>query len=330
MGDKTKIEWCDATWNPLAGCRRTSPACQHCYAERLAATRLAHLPAYGAVTSDGRWNGKTARAPAATWTQPIRWRRPRRIFVCSMSDLFYEGHTPDEIAEVFAVMSQAPRHTFLVLTKRADRMRELVGGGMLRELVSRHTGELEPTPWAWPLPNVHLGVSAEDQERWDERVPHLQATPAAVRFVSAEPLLGAIEPTGLQAFVPYPPPCRGSRLEVVIHQVISGGESGPGARPTHPDWVRQLRDGVKAAGSAFFHKQNGEWLPFYDRDHDDPDWRNVPKEEPGKVSRLNLAGGQGFHGERVVYFRRVGKKAAGRELDGRIWNEMPGQPGEHG
>jgi len=193
----------------------------------------------------------------------------------------------------------------------------------------------------WPLSNVWLGVTAENQEQADKRIPILLQTPAAVRYVSVEPMLG---PVDLDSYYQqwqcpecgtwesddrYCTTCSIDRWDfgeldkTGIDWIVCGGESGPGARPCHPDWARSLRDQCQAAGVPFFFKQWGQWYPFYDRDIDDPDWRNVPEEEVG-ICRLNLAGGHGFHGDRVVYFKRVGKKKAGRLLDGRTWDEMPG------
>ena len=223
MGDKTTIEWtrspdgtAGASWNPVAGCTKVSPGCDHCYAEAIA-TRFAGTPAYP--------DGFAVTLHPDRLTQPLRWTRPRRIFVCSMADLFHADVPDDYIAQVFEVMALAPQHTFLVLTKRHARMRSL--------LSSRFDGD--------PLPNVWVGVSAEDQHWWDIRVPALLETPAAVRFVSAEPLLGPIGPA----------------LMAGLDWLIVGGESGPHARPMDPEWVRDLRDGAGDAGVPFFFKQWG-------------------------------------------------------------------------
>ena len=263
MGDHTGIEWTDATWNPIRGCSRVSEGCRHCYAERVAARFSGPgLPYEGlAVMRDGepRWTGKTQMI----WKHledPLRWRRPRRIFVNSMSDLFHEDLAPDWIGRIFAIMAAAPQHTFQILTKRPRRMHGFVAGP---------SSDPKAANIGWPLPNVWLGVSAENQATADERIPLLLETPAAVRFVSAEPLLGAID---LDVHGPE------------LDWLIVGGESGPGARPMQPEWARSLRDQCVDAGVAFFFKQWGE--------HDE----------------LGL---------------RVGKKRAGRLLDGREWNEFP-------
>jgi len=221
MSDNTKIEWTDATWNPIVGCCQVSTGCKNCYAEKMAA-RLAAMgthPQYSAVIGqDGKWNGKV-RLVVWALVQPLRWRKPRRVFVCSMGDLFHENILSDWIHRVFTTMVTAERHTFLLLTKRAWRMRASV-------------------TWALsPPPNIWLGVSAETQEWADKRIPDLLSTPAAVRFVSLEPLL---EPIDL---------CRqfgqgvGELLIDGLDWVIVGCESLPGGRVGRPcklEWVRDV------------------------------------------------------------------------------------------
>jgi protein gp37 len=215
MGHNTGIEWTDDTWNPIVGCSVVSPGCTNCYAMRQAGTRLDGNPAtplYAGTTQRSKagpvWTGKVALATDKTLLAPLRWRAPRRIFVNSMGDLFHEA-VPDEwIDRVFAVMALAPQHTFQVLTKRSKRLRAWFAGtedtgDAFTRILSRAPKMMEGgDDWwdflsdrGWPLPNVWLGVSAEDQPRADERIPDLLATPAAVRFVSAEPLLGAIDLT---------------------------------------------------------------------------------------------------------------------------------------
>lgn len=285
MGDKSKIEWTDATWNPVVGCSMVSPGCAHCYAERMAG-RLAAMARgdhargfdpgakglYDVVlTQDGRWNGRV-RFNESVLDQPLRWKRPRRVFVCSMSDLFHESVPVDWIAHVFVMMARCPQHTFQVLTKRTARMRKLLEGSMLDH----------------PLPNVWLGVSVEDQRRADERIPELVQTPARVRFLSVEPMLGPIR-LGLatdcdlncaehqEAF------CPGTHgkcmLQYVgIDWVIVGGESGPGARPMHPDWVRSVRDQCQAASVPFFFKQwGGPSAKANGRELDGREWMEWPR-----------------------------------------------------
>ncbi|MBK8200407.1 MAG: phage Gp37/Gp68 family protein [Acidobacteria bacterium] len=249
MSATTGIQWCDATWNPIRGCTRVSEGCRHCYAEAMAA-RFNRPGQWGhgiAEMRDGkpRWTGRVDVVKEAL-TLPLRWKKPgKRIFVNSISDLFHEAVPDEAIDRVFAVMALAPQHTFIVLTKRPARMRAWLTFDRIAavhreaEDAMTHREEIEPN---WPLPNVQMGVSVEDQPTADERIPDLLATPAAVRIVSAEPLLGPVD------FLPW---LHG------IDQIIVGGESGPGARPMHPQWVRDIRDQVKAAGRALFFKQWG-------------------------------------------------------------------------
>ncbi|HND52038.1 MAG TPA: phage Gp37/Gp68 family protein [Pirellulaceae bacterium] len=230
MSDKTGISWTDATWNPVRGCSRVSEGCRNCYAERQAAriVRMGASHAYGSLVriTDGgepRWTGEV-QIDAKTLALPLRWRHPRRIFVNSMSDLFHESLTNEQIAAVFGVMAAAPQHTFQVLTKRAKRMREWFSwvDNYGREVmaveaiqwIASHDGarrsrriELEnqvAMPATWPLPNVWLGVSVENQAAADERIPELLATPAAVRFLSCEPLIGPVDLKGWGDHAPSP------------------------------------------------------------------------------------------------------------------------------
>lgn len=217
MSDGTKIEWTDATWNPVTGCSVVSPGCTNCYAMGLAGTRLRNHPSRAGLTDESRggpvWNGEV-RLNEQWLDQPLRWRRPRNIFVCAHGDLFHEN-VPDEwIDQVFAVMALAPQHRFQVLTKRADRMRAyLLSVGRWVKIAERiiepivASGRVVIPGWRdnitdrLPLPNVWLGVSVEDQRRAEERVPDLLATPAAVRWISAEPLLG---PVDLEPWLDWP------------------------------------------------------------------------------------------------------------------------------
>lgn len=286
MSDKSAIEWTDATWNPVRGCSRVSEGCRNCYAERVAARFSGPGMAYEglAIMRNGepRWTGKVA-VVEKHMNDPLRWKTPRRVFVNSMSDLFHESLSDHDILRVFKIMNEARRHTFQILTKRPHAMFKFV------------TSVLAPWP---PLPNVWLGVSAEDQDTADFRIPALLATPAAVRFVSAEPLLG---PISFRAeWWPRASPAR-------LDWMIVGGESGPNARPMHPQWVRSLRDQSAGAGVAFFFKQWGEHV------HVDA----LTDMQASNIDRaVNLAGNS------REYFR-IGKKAAGRVLDERTWDEFP-------
>lgn len=337
------IEWTEDTWNPVVGCSRVSRGCEHCYAER-ESRRLMHHEAYEGVTrstSKGpRWTGKVNCLPERL-DQPLRWRKPRRIFVNSMSDLFHPD-VPDEfIDQVFAVMALAPHHVFQILTKRPERMREYLSARLRLEHIYDHWysfSENSPAAQAWPLPNVWLGTSVEDQATADERIPHLLQTPAAVRWLSCEPLLG---PVDLRRFPPFsftraspeevramrrvypgglPADSLNAQIERMrLHWVVAGGESGPGARPMHPDWARSLRDQCVEAGVPFFFKQRGAWTWDDPGDGSDPDGMLMGD------GLLVKEGEEVWIAESLtaVPVKRVGKKAAGRELDGQTWDQYP-------
>lgn len=249
MGDKSGIEWTDATWNPVAGCSLVSPGCTNCYAmkqaQRCASMGLAKYAGLTQVVKGKAvWTG-AVRLDEASLEQPLRWRRTRRIFVNSMSDLFHEALPDEAIDQVFAVMQGAPQHQFQILTKRPKRMRDYVLGGAPQRI-----SKLEPgTLVQWPLPQVWLGVSVEDQARADQRIPLLLQTPAAIRFISAEPLLGPLD------LWLYLDPMRQFRRRLDL--VICGGESGPGARAFDIQWARDLIEQCQAATVAVFMKQLG-------------------------------------------------------------------------
>ena len=241
MSDNSKIEWTEATWNPVTGCTQISPGCAHCYAMRFA-NRFRGVPGHPYE------RGFDLQLRPERLRQPLEWKKPRRIFVNSMSDLFHDEVPEEYIRQVFDVMEEAGQHTFQVLTKRVERAKALA-----------------PT-LPWPS-NVWLGVSVENRY-WTRRIDSLREVPAAVRFLSCEPLLGPLHDLNLTG----------------IGWVIAGGESGPGSRRPKPDWFRSIRDQCAAAEVGFFFKQ---WGAF------------------------NADG------------RRVGKKKAGRELDGQVWDGMP-------
>lgn len=283
MGD-TKIQWTDKTWNPVRGCSRVSQGCVNCYAERQAARFAAPgQPFSGFVRVTSLASGLQYENPQAAgdwhrpqWTgkvelvekhlqDPLHWKKPCRIFVNSMSDLFHENLPDEAIDRVFAVMALCPQHTFQVLTKRPKRMLQYSdftfdnredGIGSWMRYYSK--GSDPGIPDMMPLPNVWLGVSVEDQQTADERIPLLLQTPAAVRFVSYEPALGPVDfqkaaapffrdKTVIQEFKPL----------LGVDQIIVGGESGPGARPFHIDWAREVIEQCKAAHAAAFFKQAG-------------------------------------------------------------------------
>lgn len=318
MADNTKIEWTDATWNPVNGCSLASPGCTNCYAMKQA-HRVPQRRGLTRHTSGGMvWTGEV-RFDEAKLTQPLHWKRPRRIFVCAHGDLFHDA-VPDEwIDRVFAVMALCPQHTFQVLTKRSARMRRYFDGIGPRKPVRawmRANDDIEHQP-PFPLPNVWLGVSVEDQRRALERIPDLLATPAAVRWLSCEPLLEEISLRDDSWSTDWmqEPGLPG------IDWVVAGGESGPGARPMHPDWPRALRDQCAAAGVPFFFKQWG-------------DWAQHPSGEPVTIRQYNdqiryidvTSGQQKRNPTRFSdeTMRRIGKRTAGRLLDGIEHNAMPG------
>ena len=263
---KTNIEWADRVWNPIVGCTIVSPGCTNCYAMRMAARLNRMLPSshYEGLTQsvNGKpvWTGKVALAPDHIFKAPLYWRKPTRVFVNSMSDLFHED-VPDEwVDDVFAMMISQKRHQFQVLTKRPLRM---------REYVTRIYDALSIDSPFSPPGNIWLGASVEDQARADERIPLLLDTPAAVRFISAEPLLGPVDVTQY---------LHDSDCSILSHEVctccdprepcldwvIAGGESGPGKRPVDPAWLRSIRDQCRAAGVPVFIKQIDKIIPIPD------------------------------------------------------------------
>lgn len=355
MADGTKIEWTDATWNPVTGCAIVSPGCTNCYAMKLAGTRLKHTPSRAGLTVESKagpvWNGRV-RFNEEWLDQPLRWKRPRSIFVCAHGDLFAEN-VPDEwIDRVFAVMALAPQHTFQVLTKRAARMRRYLTKsshhfftreGMIKsqsDFILARAGRLKERlnfSCALPLQNVWLGVSAEDQKRADERIPDLLATPAAIRFVSAEPLLGPIDFVNIDQHEKYVIDAiqgvwawrAGDELEhggagARLDWVIVGGESGPGARPMHPAWARSIRDQCRTAAVPFFFKQWGAW-----KDGSDfaPDAMVMMTDgrlcEFGDAALLDMDREKPVPPCNPTLIRRVGKARSGRLLDGIEHNDFP-------
>ncbi len=303
MAENSKIEWTDHTFNPWIGCTKVSAACDHCYAEVATPTRT--LRASGAET----WgpHAPRKRTSAANWKKPLAWNRKAeaegrryRVFCASLADVGDNHHTilREWRDDLMNMVERTPHLDWLFLTKRPQNIPRLYPEWMA-------VGE-------WPA-NVWLGTTVENQTEADRRIPHLLAVPAAVRFLSVEPMLGPVDLTevaqdrpDLRAKVILDPlngiggfkgPCPR------IHWVICGGESGPGARPMHPDWARSLRDQCVAAGVAFHFKKWGE----HEADQIGPEDARSVYYPPGHV-----------------IFRKVGKRAAGRLLDGRTWDELPG------
>lgn len=346
MGQDCKIEWTDATANPIRArnratgkvghfCVKVSPGCAHCFAERLQ-VRFGNRVRYIQADAD-----KVELFLDRVLLDKLRrTRAPRRVFWQDMSDLFHPMVPFEWIAEMWRVFHQTPHLTHQVLTKHPDRMAEFLARcgdrhamGWITHDGTRPrdsyggTGIIVGTDKTWPLPNVWLGTSVEDQER-DYRIRHLLNCPATVRFLSVEPLLG---PLDLSPWLPVDDP--DARDGCLIDWVIVGGESGPGARPMHPDWVRDLRDQTQAAGVAFFFKQWGAWAPACDYYEEEDDIRERALDQRHLL--LSLDGrhlrpfdrpncpldGQPPLGTWVMH--RVGKKAAGRVLDGRTWDQLP-------
>jgi protein gp37 len=244
LSDRTGIEWTSATWNPTTGCDRVSPGCDHCYAltlaKRLKAAGNRRYQQDGNLRTSGPGFALTLHPDKLD--EPLRWHRPRSVFVDSMSDLFHREVPEAFIRRVFDVMARAPQHQFQILTKRPGRMASVVG-------------RIQPNP----LPNAWLGTSIETQKWARVRIPQLLRTPAAVRFLSCEPLLGPLDlSTYLTDIDDELPPIPGLPR---VDWVIVGGESGPGARPMQPEWARSLRDQCVAAGVPFFFKQWGGRTP---------------------------------------------------------------------
>lgn len=314
----TAIEWASKVWNPVVGCSLQSPGCTNCYAMRMAwrlqnmaskadGTGNFHLDHYLGTVQQSKggpvWTGQVNVAPDDVLLAPLRRKKPTDYFVNSMSDLFHPAVPFEVVDRVFAVMALSPQHTFKVLTKRSDRMRAYMtdfaagrrsvieaGRGLARPglLAARMSSFSRLNP-ACSLtgapPNIWLGVSVEDQRRADERREDFRATPAAVKFVSYEPALGPVDWAGWD----------------FVHQIIGGGESGPKARPSHPQWHRETRDFCASHGVAYFHKQNGEYA---------------------SVSEVE-GPGEHYHFPDGATVRKVGKKRAGRLLDGVEHNGMP-------
>jgi len=282
------------TWNPIVGCSIISSGCTNCYAMKMARRQEVGFktPHYQGTTTkvngNAVWTGQVNLAPEHILTKPLSWKKPRMVFVNSMSDLFHEDVPDSWIDHVFLMMWQTPQHTYQVLTKRADRMKEyILGFEQRRAIFDCHAG-LDFCDW--PLSNVWLGISAEDQRRADERIPDLLDTPAAVRFVSIEPQLGPVDLTriahqtghpsyyqdAVAGFISDTMQCQTNKID----WCIVGCESGPKRRPFNEDWARSLRDQCQAAGTAFFYKQRIE----------------------------------------------TGRKVETPELDGRVWTQFPQAP----
>ncbi|AKR55749.1 Bacteriophage protein gp37 [Devosia sp. H5989] len=293
MAENTAIEWCDSTFNPWIGCTKVSPACDHCYAEALMDTR------HGRV----KWGGKRSRTSTSNWQQPRRWQRQapaffaqhgrrQRVFCSSLADVF-DNQVPREWRDdLWSLIRDTPDIDWLLLTKRPQNI-----------------GKMLPAFWHEVKGNVWLGTTVEDQRRAALNVPHLLEHDSAARFLSAEPLLGEITITNFLRDLPI----AGRRR---LDWVIAGGESGPHARPSHPDWFRSLRDQCAAAGVPFLFKQWGEWLPTGDWYEGHPVSLPIRAWNRGEWTDDGRTDGE--------WVAKIGKKSAGRLLDGVEHNGFPG------
>jgi protein gp37 len=289
MGDKTAIEWCDATFNPWWGCAAISPACDHCYAE-----------AWAKRTGTAKWGVDEPRRTFGDkhWNEPLKWartmppklgRRPR-VFCASMADVFDKNAPEGARERLWALIDATPELDWLLLTKRIGNVPRMRPGGWLL------------------LPNVWLGITICNQEEADRDIPKLLDVPAHRRFLSCEPLLGPVD----------------LRMGIArIHWVISGGESGPKARPSHPDWHRSLRDQCADDGVPFLFKQWGEWAPVsIARRFDNWSKDDVLVKMDGTTHTVTLHDHERYDASDVPMLK-VGKKAAGRIFDGRTHNGFP-------
>jgi len=374
MSDNSHIEWTDATLNFATGCTKVSEGCRNCYIDRtppfrMAGRAFAH-PTGGNSGDPGATTGVLLYPERLD--QALRWQRSRKIFTPSLSDWLHDDVPDSLLARLFATIALTPQHTYQLTTKRPARGRSLLRSERFRDVVTRaildllgeggrlpaHLEPLELRERWWPLRNAWIGVSVEDQAAADLRIPILYDTPAAVRWISAEPLLGPINlnsvPDGTRldggsrhasALTEPCPKCGGwgtdcgiedyhfTRRRGGLDWVVVGGESGPDARPMHPDWARSLRDQCVSAGVPHLYKQTGEWAPA--------PWHGPDGATHAFTGTLGVDGAPHFmrlghsptSGERDLStpagaqgMRRVGKKAAGRELDGRTWDEYPAVP----
>ena len=321
MADGSKIEWTDATWNIITGCSLESPGCTNCYAMKLAGGRLKNHPSRVGLTIDTKvgpvWNGKV-RFNEYWLDQPRQWTKPRMIFVCAHGDLFHPDVDTVWLDKIFGEMERCHLHTFQVLTKRSERMRDYFS----RRYID---GDAPRNIWA--------GVSIENQEWADNRVPDLLQTPASIRWLSCEPLLGPVDLGAIRV---------GAHVEIdalkgrewrgpldfawpKIDWVVAGGESGPGARPMHPDWARSLRDQCAAAGVPFCFKQWGEWAPGecaggpVTRTQKGATWFA----DEWSIEEITPRVAEELHYDDAPDVWRIGKKRAGRLLDGVEHNGFP-------
>lgn len=328
MGELSAIEWTDHTFNPWWGCTRVSPACDHCYADATAAR-------FGFDV----WGDDAPRRilSDANWAKPFKWDRdaeqagrPALVFCASMADVFEDRRDLDEHrASLWDLIEATPHLIWQLLTKRPEHVLDQVPDHWKRSTEISTDGRLIRHPSRWPG-NVWIGTTVENQRQADRRIPHLVEIPAPVRFLSCEPLLGPLDLERWLLCGPRTPLLTG---EPFIRWVIAGGESGPGARPSHPDWFRQLRRQVTDAAIPFFFKQWGDWIP-YETDAQPGFWQSqhghfvttnhFPNDiaDPEFQSNVWSADLETNPAEPVVH-NRVGKANAGAHLDRTLWREFP-------
>jgi protein gp37 len=326
---KSKIEWTNRVWNPVTGCTKISTGCKNCYAEELHNKRhkaywegkLQGLPQYARPFSRVQLHPERLG-------QPLHWKKPQKVFVNSMSDLFHKDVPFEFIEEVwdamfdcsFAKKGFRTRHIFQILTKRPERAIEFYQYMEAHNLKSNYN-------------NIWFGVTVENQEQADKRIPLLLQIPAAVRFISVEPMLGPIKLISSGTFIDHNYMTGEVRHKMLktnddiisiekqkIDWVICGGESGKNARPMHPDWVRSLRDQCKAADVPFFFKQWGKYKILYERSNP-PEF--TFEREYFRYNRINISGGQDSHGGNLCYYKKVGKRNSGCLVDGVEYKEFP-------
>lgn len=281
----TKIQWATKVWNPVTGCTKISEGCDNCYAEKFA-KRMKHNP--NPKIAEKYFYGFNPFTHPESLFEPYSWKKPQRIFVCSMGDLFHKNIPFEFIEKVMRTIFDKPTHTFLILTKRPQRMKEFFEW-------------LNNPDLAKNFPNMWLGVTAENQERADERIPILLQIPAAIRFVSIEPMLGPVDISMYMVTGWTEPP-----YDDIIHWVICGGETGNNARPMHPDWVNKIVKDCETYQTPFFFKQWGEHI-------------TIPREDVKKYPLSKLR--TDLHNHSV--YARVGKKKAGCEIGGVEYKQFP-------
>lgn len=311
MSENTKIEWATHTFNPWEGCQKAGPGCDHCYAE----SRNARFG--GGVAINWGPGAPRRRTSAANWAKPLKWNanheaffaehgHRQRVFCASLADVFDNAVDPAWRAELFALIESTPNLDWLLLTKRIGNVEGMVPLPWISKPFQHGPDPTNIYPAVWPA-NVWLGATIVNQEEANRDIPKLLKLPARVRFLSMEPLLEHVTVFDLDGPIDVP-----DGMESPLHWVIVGGESGPNARPMHPDWARSLRDQCEAAGVPFLFKQHGNWLHMPERAH----FKEAFQEPWQRVV-------SGIPGARPALMFNVGKKAAGRLLDGREWNGVP-------